>query len=179
MDADDWLKTIEKKLQVVQCTNRERVLFVEHQLVRLAADWWDTYVEAHEEPETINWQEFRNNFRTHHMPLGMMKLKKKEFEDLKQGSVTVSEYVTHSTQFSRYAPDDMDMYENKQDWFLNELNDGLAYALEARNFENFQDMVNKALVLENRRGIMERKRKMHRIEAKGSNKRFHEGSSSQ
>jgi hypothetical protein len=23
MDADDWLKTIEKKLQVVQCTNRE------------------------------------------------------------------------------------------------------------------------------------------------------------
>jgi hypothetical protein len=27
MDTDDWLKTIEKKLQVVQCTNRERVLF--------------------------------------------------------------------------------------------------------------------------------------------------------
>jgi hypothetical protein len=23
MDADDWLKTIEKKLQVVQCNNRE------------------------------------------------------------------------------------------------------------------------------------------------------------
>jgi hypothetical protein len=30
MDADGWLKTIEKKLQVVQCTNRERVLFVAH-----------------------------------------------------------------------------------------------------------------------------------------------------
>jgi hypothetical protein len=148
-------------------------------LVRLAADWWDTYVEAHEEPETINWQEFRNNFRTHHMSLGMMKLKKKEFEDLNQGSMTVSEYVTHFTQFSHYAPDDVDMYENKQDWFLNELNDGLAYALEARNFEKFQDMVNKARVLENRRGIIERKRKMQRTEAKGSNKRFHEGSSSQ
>jgi hypothetical protein len=26
MDADDWLKSIEKKLQVVQCNNRERVL---------------------------------------------------------------------------------------------------------------------------------------------------------
>jgi hypothetical protein len=30
MDVDHWLKTIEKKLQVVQCTNRERVLFVAH-----------------------------------------------------------------------------------------------------------------------------------------------------
>jgi hypothetical protein len=30
MDANVWLKTIEKKLQVVQCTNRERVLFAAH-----------------------------------------------------------------------------------------------------------------------------------------------------
>jgi hypothetical protein len=94
MDAGDWLKTIEKKLQVVQCTNRERVLSIAHQLVGPAADWWDTYVEAHEEPETINWQEFSNNFRTHHVLFGMMKLKKKEFEDLKQGSMSVNEYVT-------------------------------------------------------------------------------------
>jgi hypothetical protein len=43
---------------------------------------------------------------------------------------------------------------------LNNLNDGLAYALEARDFENLQGMVNKALVLENHRGVMERKRKL-------------------
>jgi hypothetical protein len=84
-----------------------------------------------------------------------MKLKKKEFEDLKQGSMTVSEYVTRFTQLSCYAPDDMDTNEKKQDWFLNGLNDGLAYVLEARDFVNFQDMVDKALVLKNRRGIME------------------------
>jgi hypothetical protein len=89
-----------------------------------------------------------------------MKLKKKEFEDLKQGSMSVNEYVTQFTQLSRYAPDNVDIDEKKQDWFLNGLKDGLAYALEARDFINFQDMVDKALVLENRRGIMERKRKM-------------------
>jgi hypothetical protein len=48
----------------------------------------------------------------------------------------------------------------KQDWFLKGLNDGLAYALEARNFKKIQDMVDKALALENRRGNMERKRKI-------------------
>jgi hypothetical protein len=54
MDADDWLKTIEKTLQVVQCTNRERVLFASHQLVGPTIDWLDAYVEAHEDPESIN-----------------------------------------------------------------------------------------------------------------------------
>jgi hypothetical protein len=77
-----------------------------------------------------------------------MKLKKKEFEYLKQGSMTVSEYVTRFTQLSRYALDNVNTDEKKQDWFLNGLNGGLAYGLEVHNFINFQDMVDKALVLE-------------------------------
>jgi hypothetical protein len=137
MDANNWLKTIEKKLQVVQCNNREKILFASHQLEGPTADWWDAYVEAHEEPKSINSQEFKNSFRSHHVPLGMMKLKKKEFKDLKQVSMTVSEYVTRFTQLSHYALDNMDTNEKKQDWFLNGLNDGLAYVLEARDFINF------------------------------------------
>jgi hypothetical protein len=93
--------------------------------------------------------------------------------------MTVSEYVTRFIQLSHYAPDNVDTNEKKQDWFLNGLNDGLTYALEAREFINFQDMVDKALVLENQRGIMERKRKMQRTGPQGSNTRVHVGSSSQ
>jgi hypothetical protein len=178
MDADDWLKTLEKKLQVVQCNNHEKVLFTSHQLEGPAADWWDAYVEAHEEPKSVNWQEFKNSFRSHHVPLGVMKLKKKEFKDLKQGSMSVNEYVTRFTQLSRYALDNMDTDEKKQDWFLNGLNDGLAYALKARDFTSFQDMVDKALVLENRRGIMEHKRKMQCTGSQRSYIRFRVGSSS-
>jgi hypothetical protein len=54
MDADDWLKSVKKKLQVVRCNNREKVLLASHQLSGPAADWWDAYVEAHEEPKSIN-----------------------------------------------------------------------------------------------------------------------------
>jgi hypothetical protein len=43
----------------------------------------------------------------------------------------------------------METEEKKQDWFPNGLNDDLAYALDARDLVNFQDMVDKALVLEN------------------------------
>jgi hypothetical protein len=85
------------------------------------------------------------------VPQDVIKLKKKEFQDLKQVSMTVSEYVTRFTQLSCYAPNDVDTDEKKQECFLNGLEDGLAYALEGRFFENFQTMVDKALVLKNRR----------------------------
>jgi hypothetical protein len=39
MDADDWLKSVEKKLQVVHRANREKVLLASHQLSGPAADW--------------------------------------------------------------------------------------------------------------------------------------------
>jgi hypothetical protein len=74
--------------------------------------------------------------------------------------MSVNEYVTKFTQLSHYAPHEVDTDEKKLECFMNGLNDGLAYALEARDFENFQGMVNKALVLDNHRGVMERKRKL-------------------
>jgi hypothetical protein len=79
MDVDDWLKTTEKKLKIVQCNNREKVLLASHQLVGSIANWWDAYIDAHEEPDNISWNEFKVVFRSHHVPQGVMKLKKKEF----------------------------------------------------------------------------------------------------
>jgi hypothetical protein len=76
--------------------------------------------------------------------------------------MSVNEYVTKFTQLSRYALHEVDTDEKKQECFLNVLNDRLAYALEARDFENLQWMVNKALVLENHRGVMECKHKLVR-----------------
>jgi hypothetical protein len=171
MDADDWLKTVERKLQVVQCNNREKVFLASHQLIGPAADWWDAYVEAHEESDTINWNEIKMAFWSHHIPQGVIKLRKKEFQDLKQGSTVVSEYVTRFTQLSRYGPNDVDTDEKKQECFLNALDDGLAYALEDRDFENFHTMVEKDLVLENRRGILSSKRKQERQTQQNTNSR--------
>jgi hypothetical protein len=113
MDADDWLKSVEKKLQVVQCNHHEKVLLASHQLSGPAANWWDAYVEAHEEPESINWLEFRAAFSARHVPQGVIMLKKKEFQDLKHGSISVNEYVTKFTQLSRYATHDVDIDEKK------------------------------------------------------------------
>jgi hypothetical protein len=55
---------------------------------------------------------------------------------------------------------------------------GLPYALEAQDFENFQGMVNKALVLENCKGVMEHKCKLVRQHQSGSSSSPHVGTPS-
>jgi hypothetical protein len=78
-----------------------------------------------------------------------MKLKK-EFADLKQGSMTMNEYINPFIQLSRYAPDDINTDENKQDMFLNGLNDKIQFQLLNTDYADFQHVVNKAIVIENK-----------------------------
>jgi hypothetical protein len=93
MEAKDWLKGIEKKLVIIQCTDHEKVLFTAHQLFGMAVNWWETYCNTHIDVDLITWNEFQACFHTHYVPRGTMKLKKKEFADLKQGSMSVNEYL--------------------------------------------------------------------------------------
>jgi hypothetical protein len=79
LDANDWLKTVTKKLKIFQCTDREMVLYAAGRLAGPAGDWWDAYATAHPNRRNITWQEFRDNFRTYHIPSGVIKLKQREF----------------------------------------------------------------------------------------------------
>jgi hypothetical protein len=156
MDAEDWLKGVEKKLVIAQCMDREKVLFAAHQLYGTVANWWETYCIAHVNVDTIIWNEFKARFRTHYVPRGTMKLKKKEFANLKQGGMTVNEYLNSFIQLSRYAPDDIDTDEKKQDMFLNGLNDDIQFQLLNTDYADFQHMVDKAIVIENKIKEMEK-----------------------
>jgi hypothetical protein len=162
MEVEDWLKGVEKKLVIVQCTDREKVFFAAHQLLGTAANWWDTYCNTHADVDSITWNEFKARFRNHYVPRGTMKLKKKEFTNLRQGSMTVNEYLNSFIQLSRYATGDIDTYEKKQDMFLEGLNDDIQLQLLNADYVDFQHMVDKAIVIESKLKEIEKdgKRKM-------------------
>jgi hypothetical protein len=107
--------------------DREKVFFAMHQHYGMAASWWDTYCSTPTNVDTILWNEFKAHFHTHYVPRGTMKLKKKEFADLKQGSMTVNEYLNSFIQLSRYAPDNINSDEKKHDMILNGLNDDIQF----------------------------------------------------
>jgi hypothetical protein len=150
MEAEDWLKGVEKKLVIAQCTDREKVIFATHQLYGTTANWWETYCNTHVNVDTITWNEFKARFRTHYVPRGTMKLKKKEFADLKLGGMTVNEYLNSFIQLSRYAPDDINTDEKKYGMFLNGLNDDIQFQLLNTDYIDFQHMVDKVIVIENK-----------------------------
>ena len=66
--ADDWLRTITKKLNVVCATDEEKVTLANHQLVGATGDWWENYQDAVDEPEAITWDELKQEFHNYHIP---------------------------------------------------------------------------------------------------------------
>jgi hypothetical protein len=88
------------------------------------------------------------------------KLKQKEFLTLKQGNITVSEYLDEFTHLSRYAPDEVNTDAKRQERFLDGLIGPLNYHLQSHTFPNFQMLLNKAIGLENKcKELREQKRK--------------------
>jgi hypothetical protein len=116
------------------------------------------------------WNEFKARFRNHYVPRGTMKLKKKEFADLKQDGITVNEYLNSFIQLSRYAPNDINTNEKKQDMFLNGLNDYIQFQLLNTDYADFQHVVDKAIVIENKIKEMEKDDK-RKVSFSGSNVR--------
>ena len=84
LEADDWLRAMEQQLDIAQCNDHEKVLYASGQLQGMTLDWWDSfqYGRPNDAPE-VTWQEFRENFRSYHIPVGLIELKQKEFRALK------------------------------------------------------------------------------------------------
>ena len=76
MEADDWLRAVEKQLNIAQCNDLEKVLYASGQLQGAAQDWWDSFQYGHpNNAPVITWQEFKDNFWSYHIPDGLVELK--------------------------------------------------------------------------------------------------------
>ena len=89
-----------------------------------------------------------------------MAMKKHEFPHLHQGGRTVGQYVDEFSKLARYAPDDVATDAAKKEKFLEGLNDELSMQLMVANFNNYEELVDRALMLEGKQQqIDSRKRK--------------------
>ena len=75
-------------------------------------------------------------------------MKKHEFRKLCQGRHTVGQYVDEFSKLTRYAPDDVATDAAKKEKFLEGLNNELSMQLMLANFNNYQELVDRALMLE-------------------------------
>ena len=125
LDADDWLRLVERKLDVAQCQDHEKALFASHQLQGAALSWWENFLAMQPEGQAVTREAFRTAFRRAHIPAGLMKIKKKEFLALKQGRKSVIEFLHEFNHLARYAPEEVATDEAKQEKFVDGLSEEL------------------------------------------------------
>ncbi|XP_066365133.1 uncharacterized protein [Miscanthus floridulus] len=88
LEADDWLRAVEKQLNIAQCDGQQKVLYASGQLQGAAQTWWESYQSAHpNNAPAITWLEFVRDFKAHHIPDGLIELKQEEFRSLRMGSM--------------------------------------------------------------------------------------------
>jgi hypothetical protein len=64
--------------------------------------------------------------------------------------MTVNKYLNSFIQLSRYATEDINTDEKKQDMFLEGLNDDIQFQLLNMDYVDFQHMIDKAIVIESK-----------------------------
>ena len=77
-----------------------------------------------------------------------MKRKADEFRALQQGNMTVEEYTHQFMELSRYAPEEVNDDEKKQDMFKKGLNPELRTLLTPQIYPDFNTLMNKAILTE-------------------------------
>src|SRR6266508_360291 len=118
LEADSWLRLMESKFELLTCSEEQKTLFAAHQLRGPVASWWDTFLAMHPAEHRVPWTEFRAAFKAHHIPSSVVKVKLREFMNLKQEDRTVQEYVQIFNALARYAPDHVDTDAKKKECFL-------------------------------------------------------------
>ena len=93
LEADEWLRVIQRKLEPFECQDRDKILLAAHQLTGIALVWWENYCAAAVDASTITSDEFVKEFRRYHIPTATMKRKADEFHELQQGSMSVEQYT--------------------------------------------------------------------------------------
>ena len=122
LDADDWLQTMENNLEVIGVEANEKVLFATHYLAGDARAWWNNTHTTYN-GQVMTWEAFKIKFSRTHVPQGLVTRMRDEFQELKQGRMTVVEYRDKFLSLARYAPDEIGTEAKKKERFLNGLHD--------------------------------------------------------
>jgi hypothetical protein len=148
LESDDWLRTMDKKLEIARVDEQDKVPFATHYLEGPANIWWDNLRDMRFEGLVVTWTEFRESFHKAHIPASLMKIKQQEFLALTQGHLSINEYLTNFNNLARCAHDDTNTDEKKKDRFLHGMHQALKTQLSVLKFPDFQAMVNIALIAE-------------------------------
>ncbi|WVZ87725.1 hypothetical protein U9M48_034320 [Paspalum notatum var. saurae] len=176
LEAHDWIRAIERKLEIINCDEPTKVALATHQLTGAALAWWESYREAHR--GQVTWEGFLEDFRKYHVPEAARDLKAEEFRKLKQNTMTMQEYIEKFTTLSRYAPEEVNTNPKKCKCFIRGLNPEIKSIVHSNEAPSFATLINRVIQIEEdkREEKSQLKRKFMEIKSQRQERRFRQKS---
>jgi hypothetical protein len=97
----------------------------------------------------VSWTEFRDAFLAHYIPAGVMRKKRQEFMDLKQGGRSMHDYSKQFNHLAQYASDQVDTDEKKKDRFMIDLSTKLQERMVLNTGGTFLEFVSNVMIADN------------------------------
>ena len=105
MVADHWFIQVEKVLEAMEInSDTTRIRLAAFELEGEAQVWWN-WAKTSRDLEAMTWAEFQELLMGKYFPDTSRHAKAREFLELKQGTMTVMDYVARFTELARF-PDD-------------------------------------------------------------------------
>jgi hypothetical protein len=148
LEADHWLQVIESRFGLLHCIEVQTTLFTAQQLHGDASTWWANYAATLPVDYQVSWTEFRSTFHAHNIPAGVMRKKRQEFMDLKQGGQSVHDYSKLFNHLAQYALDQVDTDDKKKDRFMIGLSTKLQERMALNTGGSFPEFVSNVIIVD-------------------------------
>ena len=154
MVADHWFMQIEKVLEAMEITSdTTRIRLATFQLEGEAQVWWK-WARTSRDLEAMTWAEFQELFMGKYFPDTARHAKDQEFLELKQGTMTVMDYVARFTELARFADDYVATDMAKVRRFENGLKLSIRGRIVGLHLQDMDSMVGTTLTIELERSRM-------------------------
>ena len=148
MVADHWFIQVEKVLEAMEITSDvTRIRLAAFQLQGEAQVWWK-WARTSRDLEVMTWAEFQELFMGKYFPDTARHAKAQEFLELKQGMMTVMDYVARFTELARFANDYVATDMAKVRRFENGLKLSIRAKIVGLRLKDMDSMVGTTLTIE-------------------------------
>ena len=119
--AENWIKRIQQIFTYMQLTDAERVACAVNQLELEARSWWEV-IAVYDDVSHITWNRFINLFYEKYLGEANLSGKVREFMDLKQGKLSVAEYIAKFDELAKFSPSMVPTDQSRKMKFMHGLN---------------------------------------------------------
>ena len=148
MVAGHWFMQVEKVLEAMEITSdATRIRLATFQLEGEAQVWWK-WARTSRDLEAMTWAEFQELFMGKYFPDTVRHAKAQEFLELKQGAMTVMDYVARFTELACFADDYMATDMAKVRRFENGLKLSIWGMIVGLRLRDMDSMVGTTLTIE-------------------------------